>query len=120
MGFIKRFLGLEQEPGQPRKLNDTVFEEVVSGSEQPCFVYFYHLWCPSCQVMGGLLNEIGPEYMDRAALYKMDVMKDPYTAAKFNVSSVPRIICFKEGRPSDSLNRLTPLNQLKEWVERQL
>ncbi|MBD3180381.1 MAG: hypothetical protein GF417_12860 [Candidatus Latescibacteria bacterium] len=120
MGFIKRFLGLEQNPGEPEKLTDNTFEQVIAGSELPCMVYFFHLWCSSCQVMGGLLNEIGPEYIDRARFYKMDITKDPYTAEKFNVRSVPRILCFKNGEVSDSLTRLTPLDELKEWVESQL
>jgi len=120
MGFIRRFLGLEQEPGQPAKLNDRIFDQVISDSELPCMVYFYHLWCSSCQVMGGLLNEIGPEYMDRINFYKIDIMKDPHTAEKYNVRSVPRLIFFREGKPADSLETLTPLNQLREWVDSQL
>ncbi|MFO7915420.1 MAG: thioredoxin domain-containing protein [Candidatus Krumholzibacteriales bacterium] len=120
MGFIKRFLGLEQEPGEPRKISDRIFDEVISESELPCMVYFYHLWCSSCQVMGGLLNEIGPEYVDRASFYKMDIMKDPHTAAKFNIKSVPRVICFKGGEAADSLERLIPLDELRDWVESQV
>jgi thioredoxin 1 len=120
MGFIKRFLGMEQEPGEPEKINDRIFEQVISGSDHPCMVYFYHLWCSSCQVMGGLLNEIGPEYTDRARFYKMDIMKEPHTAEKLNVRSVPRIICFRDGEPADSLERLVPIDQLREWVDKQI
>jgi thioredoxin-like negative regulator of GroEL len=120
MGFIRKFLGFEQEPGEPEKISDRTFDEAVGDRDLPCIVYFYNLWCSSCQVMGGLLNEIGPEYADRARFYKMDIMKDPYTAERYNVRSVPRIISFRGGEPSGSLEQLVPIDRLREWVESQI
>ncbi len=118
MGFIKRLLGIEVRPGEPEKLAGSSFEIVIAQSELPCFIYFYHLWCSSCQVMGGLLNEIGPEYIGKAKFYKIDIMKNPGAAEKFGVRAVPTVLAFRDGKASDSLNSLTPLNDLKEWVER--
>lgn len=117
MGFIKRLLGLEVNPGEPLRISDVEFDNLVSDKERPCFVYFYHLWCSSCQVMGGLLNEIGPGYTEKANFYKMDISKDPHSADRLSVGAVPTVLFFKGGALVDGLKGLTPLNELREWIE---
>lgn len=120
MGFIKRILGLETKPGEPASLTDREFNDTIEKSGVPCFVYFFHLWCSSCQVMGGLLNEIGPEYSDRAVFYKLDVNKNPESMGRANVSAVPTIIAYRNGTPVDRHSGLIPLNPLKAWIEKNL
>jgi thioredoxin 1 len=120
MGFIRRFLGLETIPGQPKPVHGGTFDEEVLAGELPSFVYFFHLWCSSCQVMGGLLNEIGPDYLDRAAFFKMNVQKEPAIPTRYNVTAVPTVIVFKNGEEANRLVGLIPLNALREWVEKHL
>ncbi|UCF06847.1 MAG: hypothetical protein JSV33_07440 [bacterium] len=120
MGFIKRLLGLETRPGEPKPVHDRSFDEEVMRDDLPSFVYFYHLWCSSCQVMGGLLNEIGPLFTSRARFFKININKDPSVPQRLGVTGVPTIVVLKNGRETDRLVGLTPLNPLREWVERQL
>ncbi len=120
MGFLRKLLGLEVKPGEPAPLTDGHFDREIKENDLPCFVYFYHLWCSSCQVMGGLLNEIGPEYAGRAVFYKLDVHKNPETMARFAVSSVPTVIALKKGEQVDRHSGLVPIDQIKEWVEKNI
>jgi thioredoxin 1 len=121
MGFFKRLLGLETKPGELQPLTDGTFGNQVTGGEAPpCFVYFFNLWCASCQVMGGLLNEIGPEYLGRAVFFKLDTNKNPKAPARYEVYSVPTVIAFRSGEPVDRLSGLVPLNTLKSWLDSQL
>ncbi|MBN1165010.1 MAG: thiol reductase thioredoxin [Candidatus Krumholzibacteriota bacterium] len=120
MGFFKRLLGIEYKPGEPEPLTDEHFESMVKECGLPCFVHFHHLWCSSCQVMGGLLNEVGPQYVDRAKFFKIDVHKNPHTATLLNIPSVPTLVLFKDGNPVDRINGLIPLKPLKEWIEKSL
>lgn len=117
MGFIKRLLGLEQRPGEPRPINDDVFEDKVLKNGLTCFVDFYNLWCSPCQVMGGLLNEVGPLYIGKADFFKIDVNKNPAVAGRYGIRSVPTLIVFREGKAVDRHVGLMPLNPLKEWIE---
>jgi thioredoxin 1 len=118
MGFIKRLLGLETKPGEPRPIKDDSFESEVLKCELPCFVEFYNLWCSSCQVMSGLLNEVGPSYLGKAKFFKLNTDRNPAVPARYNISGVPTIIVFKDGKEVDRLAGLTPLNPLKEWIEK--
>ncbi|MBU8921355.1 MAG: thioredoxin [Bacteroidales bacterium] len=117
MGFIKRLLGLETKPGEPAPLTDERFDEEIAESGLPCFVYCFSLWCSSCQVMGGLLNEVGPDYADQARFFKLDVTKNPATASRLGIKGVPAIFFFRDGKPVESHTGLIPLDPLKEWIE---
>lgn len=120
MGFLRKLLGLEVKPGEPAPLTDSLFDQEIAGKELPCFVYFFSLWCSSCQVMGGLLNEIGPEYADKAFFYKLDVSKNPDATARFDVKAVPTVIALKKGELVDRHTGLVPIDQIKEWIEKNL
>lgn len=117
MGFIKRLLGLEVKPGEPQPLRDNAFEREVLLSELPCFVSFYSLWCASCQVMGGLLNEVGPEFAGRAEFYKINIRENPSAPSRYGVSGVPAVVLFKNGEPVDRLVGLVTIDTLRMWLE---
>jgi len=120
MGFLKRLLGLETKPGEPKPVDEARFESEVLGSDLPCFVYFYNLWCASCQVTGGLLNEVGPGFVGRAEFFKIDTHKAPSVPARFNVRGVPAIIAIRAGREIDRLVGLTPIDSLTSWIEKNI
>mgnify|MGYP001765734338 CR=1 FL=1 len=120
MGFLRKLLGLEVKPGEPAPLSDSIFYNEIAGKELPCFVYFFSLWCSSCQVMGGLLNEIGPEYADKACFYKIDVSKNPEATARFEIKGVPTVIALKKGEPVDRHTGLVPIDEIRDWIEKNL
>jgi thioredoxin 1 len=120
MGFIKRLLGLETKPGEPRAIDEASFDATVLGGEKPSFVYFFHLWCSSCQVMGGLLNEVGPEFADRAEFYKVNVHKEPMIASRCDISGVPALLAIRGGAEVDRVVGLVPLDTLRTWIEQNL
>lgn len=120
MGFLKRFFGLETKPGELQPLTDDRFDAEVLASDTASFVYFFNLWCSSCQVMSGLLNEIGPDYIGKARFFKLDAGKNPHAPGRYTVTSVPTVIAFKNGEPGERLVGLTPLDDLKEWIDRHL
>jgi len=120
MGFIKRLLGLETKPGEPETINKDRFERDVLQGDLPCIVEFYNLWCSSCQVMTGLLNEIGPQYLERARFYKVNAERSPSIPPRYGISGVPTVIMFKGGEPVDRLSGLVPIDDLKDWIDQHL
>ena len=60
-------------------------------------IYFYADWCPSCRVLGLIINEIANERTD-IALGKINVGTEAHLASQFNIKSVPTIILFKDGK----------------------
>jgi thioredoxin 1 len=120
MGFLKRLLGLEIKPGEPKPIKDGSFDAEVLGSGPVSIVDFYNLWCSPCQVMSGLLNEVGVDYVGRVKLFKLNVDREPSAAARHGIRSVPTLIAFKDGVEIDRLVGLVPIDVLREWIEKHL
>jgi thioredoxin-like negative regulator of GroEL len=120
MGFLRRLLGLETKPGEPEALRDEDFEETVKGPDLPVFVFFFNLWCSGCQVMHGLINEVGPEYLGKARFYKMDVTKSPKAATAMQLKGVPLLAAFSPEGKADVTTGLMNITELRNWIESHL
>ena len=117
MGLFKRLLGLETKPGEPETLPDKIFDETIGEPDMPMFILFFNLWCSGCQVMHGLLNEVGPEYLGRARFYKMDVNKSPHAATVLGIRGVPVLAAFSPGGETDRMAGLVNITELRGWIE---
>ena len=117
MGFFKKLLGLDTKPGEPETLDDRIFDEIIGEPDMPVFVFFFNLWCSGCQVLHGLLNEVGPEYMGRARFYKMDVNKSPHAVTELGIRGVPVLAVFSPGGAADRIAGLMNITELRDWIE---
>ena len=117
MGFLKNLFYRPPKPGRPRPVTDQFFQKEVLESDVPAVVDFWSPRCSPCQVMGGLLDEIGPDYAGRVQIFKLNVDQNPETAMLYQVQSIPTVIFFKKGRPVDRIVGLLPLNPLRAKLE---
>ena len=118
MGFLKSLFDRPPKPGKPRPITDESFEQEVLASDIPAVVDFWSPKCPPCQVMGGLLNEIGPEYAGRVNIFKLNVDQNLHTTVQYQVQSIPTVILFSNGRAVDRIVGLLPLNPLRQKLDR--
>jgi thioredoxin len=117
MGFLKDLFSKPPKPGKPLPVTDVSFAEDVLKSEIPVVVDFWSARCSPCQVMGGLLDEIGPDYAGRVRIFKLNVDQNPKTAAEYQVQSVPTVLLFRKGKPVDRIVGLLPLNPLRARLD---
>jgi len=118
MGFFKSLFNRPPKPGKPQPTTDYSFEQDVLASDIPAVVDFWSSRCPPCHVMGGLLDEIGPDYAGRVNIFKLNVDQNPETAAQYQIRSIPTIILFRQGRAVDIIVGLLPLNPLREKMDK--
>ena len=104
-------------PGKPEHLLGADFQHEVLESELPVLVDFWASWCGPCRMLGGLLEEVGPEFVGRIRILKLDVDESQQTAAQYGVSSIPTMIFFKGGHVVDRVVGALPLNPLRERIE---
>ena len=105
-------------PGKPEPADDRSFDEQVLGSDLPVLVDFWAPWCAPCRLVGGLLEELGPEYAGRVRIVKCNVDQSPETARRFAITSIPTMILFRDGRPVEQKVGALPLNPMREWLDR--
>ena len=119
MDFRKMF-EKKESPGKPQPVDDMNFADEVIGSAEPVLVDFWAPWCAPCRVVGGLLEEIAPQYAGRMRIMKLNVDENPQTAARFGIQSIPTMILFKNGKPVDQIVGALPLQPLQARFERHL
>jgi thioredoxin 1 len=119
MDFRKMF-EKKESPGKPQPVDDTNFADEVIGSSEPVLVDFWAPWCAPCRLVGGLLEEIAPQYAGRMRILKLNVDENPQTAARFGIQSIPTMILFKNGKPVDQIVGAMPLQPLQARFERHL
>jgi len=117
MGWLNKILGGDQR-GQIPEVDDATFNEAVLQSELPVVVDFWASWCAPCQVMGGLLRDLAPEFEGRLKIVKVNVDHSREMANVYGIQSIPTVVIFKNGAAVDKFVGLMQLNPLRERLER--
>jgi thioredoxin 1 len=84
-------------------LTDATFDENVNGATKPVLVDFTAVWCPPCQALSPILEEVAGEHADSLEIVKLDVDENPATTRRFDVMSMPTLILFKDGVPQKKM-----------------
>jgi thioredoxin 1 len=118
MGFLKKLFGGEPKPGKPRTITDLEFEQEVLASDIPAVVDFWSSTCAPCQVMSGLLYELGPKYAGQINFFKLRVEQNPESATRYQIMSVPTLVFFRKGKMVDRIVGLMPMKPLRERLNK--
>lgn len=76
-------------------LNDENFEDSIA--KGVTLVDFYADWCGPCKMIAPIIEQLANEMKGQATIAKVDVEQAGGVAEKFQVTSIPTIILFKDG-----------------------
>ena len=93
------------------------FAEEVEKAEGLTAISFSSPWCPGCQRMESVVEELAAEYAGRTKIVKLDVSRNPEIPARFEVLSIPALVFFKEGKEIDRITVFVPKEKVKEKIE---
>ena len=77
-------------------------------------VDFFATWCRPCQMQLPILNEVADQMAGKASIIKVDTEQFSQIAAQYEVSSIPTLIVFKDGK---AVQRFVGLQQKETLVK---
>lgn len=80
-----------------KKITKDEFEKVIKENDK-VLIDFYANWCGPCKMLAPVLEEVEEE--TDVLIVKVDVDEEYELAQMFNVTSIPTLIYFKDGKPS--------------------
>ena len=60
---------------------------------------FYATWCPHCNRMAPVMEQIRELLDGQAPVVQVDIEKEPQLSDEFDIDSTPTFIVFKNGEP---------------------
>ncbi len=91
------------------------FEAEVLKSEVPVLVDFNATWCPPCQALHPILEELAEEGGD-FKIVTVDIDDQDELAEKYEVSSIPCLVVFEKGEESERKVGLQPKKRLQKML----
>ena len=80
------------------KITAANFENEVLRSDKPVLLDFYADWCGPCKMLAPVLHEIAEESTGVFKVGKVNVDEQMELAMRFQVSSIPMLVVFKDGK----------------------
>lgn len=100
-------------------VSEVDFNEVVLNYEGVVLVDFWATWCGPCKMIAPVVEEVSNE-VSNARFVKVDVDENENLANKYQISSIPTLMIFKNGTPVDTLVGFMPKDSLKAAVVKHL
>lgn len=95
-------------------LDDSNFEHAIS--KGVTLVDFYADWCGPCRMIAPLIEELSDEMKGQAKIAKLDIENAQQAARDFEVTSIPTVIVFKDGKEFNRAVGLRDKKTLKEMI----
>lgn len=103
-----------------RHVSSEELEKTIHESELPVFCDFWATWCGPCRMLAPAYESVAEKYDGKAVFLKLDVDENEDAARKYEISSIPNIVCFAKGEVKASHLGFVPEDQLDAFVKAQL
>lgn len=104
-----------EQDSQPINITDQTFErEVLQTTGRPVLVDCWAPWCPPCRMIAPLLDQLAAESNGSYRIAKVNVDENPQISSRFQISSIPTMLIFKDGKLIDRLIGAQPKQTIAE------
>lgn len=80
-----------------RLLNDTNFKQEAEQATKPVVIDIFADWCPPCQMMAPIFDELENEFGNDYIFAKLNVDEARELSITLGISSIPTFVFMKDG-----------------------
>jgi len=80
------------------QLNSKTFQTTVLEATKPVLVDFSASWCGPCQTQLPIVEDVAKAIAERAIVAKVDVDEEIELAQTYQITSIPALLIFKDGK----------------------
>jgi len=102
------------------QVSDAGFEGDVLKSDKPVLVDFWAPWCGPCRSVSPIVDDLATQYKDKLRVAKVNVDESSQVAMKYQVTSIPTFILFKNGQVADRVLGAPPRSEFVKFIDRNL
>jgi len=102
------------------QVSDTSFDGDILKSEKPVLVDFWAPWCGPCRSVAPIVDDLATQYKDRIKVAKINVDESSQVAMKYQVTSIPTFILFKNGEVADRVLGALPRSEFVKFIDRNI
>lgn len=103
-------------PKDTQVFNDTNFEQKVHNASGVVVVDFWAQWCGPCRALSPTIDAIATENKD-VVVGKVNTDDSPKVSQDYQISTIPTVIVFKNGRPVARLSSGITKTKLQQAID---
>lgn len=96
-------------------LTDGNFKETIE--KGVTLVDFYATWCGPCRVIGPIIEQLAGQVQGKAQVAKLDIDEAQEMTSSLQITSVPTLILFKDGKEVKRVVGVKDLDYLLNLVQ---
>lgn len=102
---------------KPTHVSDASFHKDVQQADKPVLVDFWAPWCGPCRMLGPELEKLAAETNGEFIVAKVNVDENRAAASRYQVSSIPTLKLFYQGKVIQTTVGLRSKDDLKHMVK---
>ncbi len=108
-----------QFPNKPIVITDDTVDSAAS--QYPIFILdCWAQWCGPCRMLGPIIEELARDFSGKIVFGKLNVEENMQTSNKHNISAIPTMLVFKNGKLVDKLVGAYPKATLTAKIQKYL
>lgn len=97
-----------------QKITEDQFEQTIK--EGVTLVDFYADWCGPCKMITPHLESVAADLKGQASIIKVDVDRAQRIASTYQVTSIPTLVLFNNGKEVDRIVGVRNAKDIKEFI----
>ena len=98
-------------------LTEKNFKDEVEQSTVPVLVDFWASWCGPCRMIAPIVDQLAEEFDEKVKVAKLNVDENSELAARYQVSSIPSLLLFRNGKVVNQMVGARPKGELVKVLQ---